>query len=284
MKHRTIATLGATLLLGCSEGALVVEPAPLPAATGGAAGRAQSTTPSKGGSSATGGAAGAAGSSGPVIRTVTTRAPFGNLEKGNLLWDGDLEWTGPFVSQYSWVAATPTGPGGGFGGGDITVLVGPACRSGLKCAALTVGGLAAIGVAPKTPFTHARAWVRVPPTVACADVSVRIEGCFFEAVGAAPLDPGSAKPDATGWCRFEGDRPTPDDAICMYFVRPGGVDGDFVVDDAFAGEGAAAKAQRTFDAPRPEVIADIRRMQAAVRERVQRLPPATTPPAFKTRR
>ncbi|MCC6646599.1 MAG: hypothetical protein IT374_13635 [Polyangiaceae bacterium] len=277
-----ILAMFALFALACDEGAVVVEPARVVSASGGAGGAAETTAGAAGRatSAGRGGEAGAAGTGGAagavaVKRTVETRSPYGNLNAGNLLWDGDLEWSGPWVSQYSW-ATTSMSPG--FGGGAIEARVGAACRSGLKCAALGQAGLAAIGVAPATPLTHARGWVRVPAGVACGDVVVHVDGCFLDATGAAPLPAASPAPDAAGWCRFEGDRPTPDDAVCLYFQRPAGISGDFVVDDAFVGASAATKTLAAVAPPSAAAVAEIRARQEALRARVHRLPPPMKPP------
>ncbi len=286
--------------LACGEGSISVTPAPrATAASGGAsaagrdgtAGRGGSSTAGTAGSSVSGGAgsagsggAGSAGSGGgvPPRRTVSVRSPYGSLAAGNLLWDGDLEWSGPWVSQYPWAATSTTA---GFGASGVEFLVGPDCRSGLKCAALGQTGLAAVGVAPTTAYTHARGWVRVPKGVACGDVSVRLDGCFLDVTASAPLPAASATPDDAGWCRYEGDVETPDDAACLYFKRPAGANGVFVVDDAYVGASVATKATLGLSrAPSAAEIAEVRALQSALRSRVYRLPPPVKPLVPRLRR
>ncbi len=76
---------------------------------------------------------------GPPIRTVIQRNPFGDVAvTDNLLWDGDFEWSSPFSDEYGWWQ-------------DETsvladVVIGPSCRSGVKCARLKPGS-SVLGIA-----------------------------------------------------------------------------------------------------------------------------------------
>jgi peroxiredoxin len=104
-------------------------------------------------------------------RDVLYTNPFGNVaETQNLLWDGDFEWLSPFTDQYGWIEL-PGSP-------TITdVEVGPACRSGLKCARLEHDGGSVIGIAVSsaTLDLEASIWARFEPVdgvpvPACAEV------------------------------------------------------------------------------------------------------------------
>lgn len=271
-----------SVLVACGEGDLVVAPAK----TQGAAGSlGQGSTPQAGAGGTSGAAgmagatpiAGSAGTGGAVKRTVIVRDPLGALDPKNLLWDGDFEWSGPFVSQYGWAATTSTGAA--FGGGEVTIVAGPQCRSGLKCAVLADPGIGGIAVAPSTAGMRGSVWVKVPEPVACGDVTVRLEGCFFDAKGWPPLPPSStAKPD--GWCRYEGVRPTVP-APCLFVERPKGATGDFLVDDARITADAPGAPPPPPPAPgTSKDVETVLSLQAAMRERRMRIPPPAPRPTL----
>ncbi|MCS6899329.1 MAG: hypothetical protein RMJ98_06560, partial [Myxococcales bacterium] len=98
-----------------------------------------------------GGQGGGAGAPISPIRTVSQRNIFGNVAASdNLLWDGDFEWSGAFLSQYAWSSGKSWKPSEAP---EIKVLA--ACRSGMKCARVEKGGsMGGIGVSPRTPTTR----------------------------------------------------------------------------------------------------------------------------------
>ncbi len=59
---------------------------------------------------------------GPVIRSVETRARFGSLDLNNYLLDGDFEYSGMDALQYPW-----------FGIDYTWIVTGARCRNGLRC-------------------------------------------------------------------------------------------------------------------------------------------------------
>ncbi len=115
-------------------------------------------------------------------RDVILRNPFGNVaEAQNLLWDGDFEWSSPFTDQYGWIQLPASAT-------IEEVVVGPACRSGVKCARVGKDD-AIIGIA-----------------VSSAELGL----------------------DASIWARFEpdeGEETPPCSAVIAYLLDLGGLDG-----------------------------------------------------------
>jgi hypothetical protein len=168
----------------------------------------------------------------PPKRTVTTRNPFGNVGASeNLLWDGDFEWSSPFTDQYGWIElpANPT---------VSDVVIGAACKSGVKCIRLKKNKIAlGIAVSSTRPFLQASVWVRFEdaadqaPT-ACAKADVRL----LDAGGLEPSDPDfelapvEAAPSAEGWCQLTGTSPLRKNKTYLYVQNRSAT--TMLVDDA----------------------------------------------------
>ena len=163
-------------------------------------------------------------------RDVLQRNPFGNVaETQNLLWDGDFEWSSPFTDQYGWLEL-PTSP-------TITdVEVGPACKSGVKCARVRKNG-AVVGIAVSSSqgleasiWVHFEASAEQSPT--CADVDA-----FLADIGASigPRDPdlqllpSSDTPDDDGWCQLTAASRARSNKTYLYVEN--NFDGPMLLDD-----------------------------------------------------
>ena len=140
-------------------------------------------------------------------RTILQRNPFGNVaETENLLFDGDFEWSSPFSDQYGWFQGTSATV--------ADVVVGPDCRSGIKCVRLTKSQtMVGIGVASRKSGLELSVWVRFDdPTTACSLARVTLIDSLF---GQIPLDVSdvdvhlvaSDEPDQSGWCKLSGVSP-----------------------------------------------------------------------------
>lgn len=168
----------------------------------------------------------------PVIpkRTVVQRNPFGNVaETENLLFDGDFEWSSPFSDEYGW-----------FQGGEATVtdvVVGAACRSGVKCARLKGHqGIVGIGVAAKDAELEAWVWVRFDdPATPCTSAKVTLIDRSLAGNPLTNTDPdvhlvASDAPDQNGWCRIWGTSPKRDNRTFLNVLNSSS--SKMLVDDA----------------------------------------------------
>lgn len=165
---------------------------------------------------------------GPVRRTVIQRNPFGNVgASDNLLWDGDFEWHSAFASQYGWVNAVNVISAGGFSG----VVVGPQCRSGMKCGRLTQNQkVAGIGVSPSDQPVRAGIWSK-PSTGECLDVRVLLIACDYGDDLDVPVLDADGKPDADGWCEHVLITEERQRASCL-LVEAQFQEGEAIIDDA----------------------------------------------------
>lgn len=134
---------------------------------------------------------------GPKKRTVMQRNPFGNVAKSeNLLWDGDFEWSSPFSDQYGWLAGPP------FSYTFDNIVVGAACRSGLKCAKLAKKkAIVAIGVASAGEKLQASFWAHLEAD-GCDKIKSTVSDFFDKLEPDVPITAPSATPDEGGWCHF----------------------------------------------------------------------------------
>jgi hypothetical protein len=144
---------------------------------------------------------GAGGDAGAPKRTVMQRNPFGNVKDSqNLLWDGDFEWFSVFSDEYAWLNGPP------FDSATFTgVVVGPECKSGLKCVSLAASrAIVGIGVASQGDKLEA-SFSAAPPEG--QDCSV-VQGFVISPFVSPAIDPEVAikpvtkKPDASGWCTY----------------------------------------------------------------------------------
>lgn len=202
-----------------------------------------------------------------VKRTVIVRNPFGNVQaKQNLLWDGDFEWHSKFAQQYGWVNASFLVSVEAFD----QVIVGPRCRSGMKCGLLTQNQrIAGVGVSPGDVPVSASVWVHVPGPD-CAGVSASIIACDYavdEDVGLADAD---GQPDADGWCHYEGVSAPRKRATCL-FLDAEFSDGEAVVDDAVVLAAPGANPSSRALTPGQQKHAD--QARKLIRERLRPGPP-----------
>ena len=184
-----------------------------------------------------------------VKRTLEHRNPFGNVaETGNLLWDGDFEWSSPFSDQYGWLKGT-TLFNISYAWSGTTV--GVACRSGLKCETLEAGEVVlGIGVASAGSKLDASFWVK-PSSGACGDVTATLLSIEVGSDDAdAPLLPAAETPDANGWCQFGAIADERLEKTYLYIENEG--DGTVVLDDAVLKR--APKAEAISIAPRPPAV------------------------------
>lgn len=186
------------------------------------------------GSSGQSGAPGEAGAGGAPIRTVSQRSPFGDVAASdNLLWDGDFEWSGAFISQYSWSSGKTWSIAG-----DPGIAVYAECRSGMKCAKVKKNAaLGGIGVSPRTAMTKVRGWARVNEGSVCSKVNVYLSSCFEKMSLENPAKATADEPDAEGWCQYEDDLPTLKSTPCMFIVNK--TKGDIFVDAMYLGPGSS---------------------------------------------
>jgi hypothetical protein len=198
----------------------------------------------------------------PPKREVLQRNPFGNVsETQNLLWDGDFEWSSPFSDQYGWIEP-PYTP-------SVTdVVVGPLCRSGVKCARIGDGAdLVGIAVASAEHDLEASVWIRfLPDEGAAAPPCAEVEAYLLDLAGLPPFDddealePAADVPDETGWCRLAATVPQRNNKTYLYVdnrsdwpilvddavVKPSG--GSIPLSSAPARQIEAARRQRAKDA------------------------------------
>lgn len=158
-------------------------------------------------------------------RTIEQRNPFGDVaETGNLLWDGDFEWTSPFSDQYGWLAGPPLSYA--FTG----VRIGAECHSGIKCAAVKKkGNLAAIGVAVKGSKLDASFWAHVKKG-ACDGVKATVISLVQGGDPSAPVTAEKPEPGADGWCHYQSVIDARD--FKPYFLITNQTGDEILVDDA----------------------------------------------------
>lgn len=180
---------------------------------------------------------------GPPIRTVIQRNPFGNVAiTDNLLWDGDFEWSSPFSDQYGWYQ------GQGSTATSLTisdVVVGPACKSGVKCARIKKGQ-SLLGNAVSSKDAGLDAWVHVrfedPPGAAPSECSkaraTLVDDGLFDDPPVKLVAPET--PGADGWCRLAVVAPKRSGKVYLQVINAGGA--PMLVDDAVIRRAATAEA------------------------------------------
>ncbi len=192
-----VPTLGLLLGVGCRV-TETVDPAPRDS---------DASTSNVASSSSSGG--------GPLLRTVTTRSPWGGPAE-NLLVDGDFELSiaaerhGDPNAWYAFNIANGTqaylrGETGGL------------CRTGLRCA--VVGPKTVLfgrGTAPPPGVALTAAlWAKPPAGRGCDVVSAAILDCDQSNL-ALPMKPAAEGPDETGWCSYAAGLPKVPTKRCLY--------------------------------------------------------------------
>jgi hypothetical protein len=210
--------LGACLvgaLWACGEG-VDLPPAPMNASD------------DDGGTTTTG--AGMGGAPGVVPkREVYQRNPFGNVAAtGNLLWDGDFEWRPPFAGQYGWYQAESPQ----FDGlGNTKQIVGPSCRSGIKCAELEPNNiLLGFAVASEGNELDVSFWA-YPDNGDCTTIEAALINQESGAIASEAILSMGDSADADGWCRFESVVAERSDAQWLYIHNASGTMA-VIIDDA----------------------------------------------------
>jgi hypothetical protein len=207
---------------------------------------------------------------GPVVRTVMQRNPYGNVaETENLLWDGDFEWASPFSDEYGWFPfplsqqAVPP------------ILVGPDCRSGLKCAVLKHNkGAIGIGVASKGSKLEASFWTKPASGADCTSfraVLLSVPSLLAAAqtlLGQPDPDnevaPESPAPGPDGWCHFDAVVAERTQRIFLYVYNS--ANGEALLDDAVVKRAPANKALSALvGPPSDERVKELDAVRAAAR-------------------
>jgi hypothetical protein len=207
-------------------------------------------------------------------RTVFTRNPFGDVQaKDNLLWDGDFEWFTAFADQYGWVnvGSLLVVSSSAF----TNVRVSPDCRSGMKCGYLSQNQrTAAVGVSPGgDQNVSASVWIRVPNGDCAGDMGVTLISCDYSVDPDLDLADADGKPDAKGWCHYEGVSAPRQRATCLY-VEARFPDGEALLDDAVV-RAAPAGATPSGIVASPAEHAKLESVRKLLRERLRPRPPGT---------
>lgn len=156
-------------------------------------------------------------------RDVFQRNPFGNVaETQNLLWDGDFEWSSPFTDQYGWIEL-PSSPT------LADIVVGPACKSGLKCARVGKNTeVIGIAVSSATLGLEASIWARFEPADGQPPPDcTQVIAFLLDLSGLPPFDadaalvPVSTAPDESGWCRLTASTPVRNNKTYLYVENDG---------------------------------------------------------------
>jgi hypothetical protein len=207
-----------------------------------------------------------------VKRTVIQRNPYGNVAAAdNLLWDGDFEFRPAFQEQYGWL----TGSGFSVSFALPPLVVGPRCKSGIKCAELAPGAtILGIAVASKGHSLAVSFWSHPEDgSCAAADASLISQ---LDAVEGEKLEPVEESPDAEGWCRHEII--VAEMSAAPYLVIENVSAAPLVVDDAVilpvdAAEARSHRSARVWTAAEEERFGRLRESARRARE-PRRLPPS----------
>lgn len=188
------------------------------------------------------------------LRTVIDRNPFGNVAASdNLLWDGDFEWASPFSDQYGWYQLPASLV-------LEEVVVGPACRSGVKCARVDRSDeILGIAVGAPGEVLIAKAHVKFEPddegvTPPCSDAGVLI----IDLDGLGPTDESielplvTPTPDVTGYCIFTGEVAPRNNKPYVYIENNG--KSTMLVDDVTLLRASSPSASRVSPLPPPKAL------------------------------
>lgn len=247
MKHcnlRGLVSVGASLSAaalscGCNGDAPGVNPAPplasedMTDAGGGAVPDAQPDSP--------------AGDSGPAVRSVMRRDPWGQLDPANMLHDGDFEHSGMDTVQYPWLGIEQS-----------YIRTGATCRSGLRCIEMPKGHyVMGIFVWPDAPKAEVSFYGKPLASNDCEADGVGLVFALDQQDGPqAVVGPEAAEP-VDGWCRYALTMSVPQDPGYRWWVlvvaTRSASDGPTVFDEASivgvtdAGETRALRPLRASD-------------------------------------
>lgn len=241
MSRWNASLVACALLSGCSDETRV-NPVPLAAAPADAsipttdAGDAATDAPSK-------------PEAGPHKRDVLYRSPFGNLQAtGNLLFDGDFEWSG--AGSGAWVGASST-----EGQVELRLETGGLCRSGLRCAALDNSyDMLGYGTRASHAAVDVSFWAKVPDTN-CAVVSGYVLSIMNYTI-LLTMKRDADAPGVDGWCRFHAVLPLKlQEGIGVYITAEKLDDGKRVlIDDVVAVAADGLSPMSLTAGPAPEGV------------------------------
>ncbi|MEZ4443610.1 MAG: hypothetical protein R3B72_31350 [Polyangiaceae bacterium] len=174
------------------------------------------TTSSSGSGGAGAGGAGGSSSSGPVTRVVEERNPWGG-PVGNLLVDGDFEFSIVLEGsspQSGWLVFVPGGQG------YLQGETGGLCKSGLRCGKIQTGALlfGRATSALNAPMV-ASLWAKPAEGEGCNVIDHYYIYCSFQGLQ-LPVPAVSETPDADGWCQYRGQIPPQSQSICAIIEMP----------------------------------------------------------------
>lgn len=171
------------------------------------------SAPSTGATSAS--STGGTGGGDAVVRTVTTKSPWGGPAQ-NLLADGDFELSISFDGHEganAWYAFDTAKDTTKYLRGETGGL----CRTGLRCAVLEAntalfgrgtGGPGGAGV-------DVSVWAKLPIGKACDVLTVSLLDCD-QAIFAVKVKPVSLLPGEDGWCGYEASVAKAATKRCLY--------------------------------------------------------------------
>jgi hypothetical protein len=178
----TFAAFAAAALLGCGSSSNSINPVPVTgadASVDAADAATDQNVPDQ--------------EAGAVVRKITVRDPFGNLEPGNMVYDGDFEFTSVETMQPAWSGLS----------GD-SVKTGAVCRSGMRCVEVTPVDQARRRISgwfvwPDAPSAEVSFYAAIAGTDCANEVSGSIIDATFQK--RFPIVTETANP-VDGWCHF----------------------------------------------------------------------------------
>ncbi len=211
------------------------------------------------------------GEAGPPIRSIAQRNPFGSVDPGNLLVDGDFELTSS-SGQFGWRAI------GSGGEGVLLRETGGFCRSGVSCGVLTPEtDLIALAARPGDADMSVVLWAK-PPSKDCTLTVVSLIQCTNPiVVSLADVSATNLEPDPSGWCEYRAVAPATEQRPCLLVSSFEGSEQRTLIDAAsLAAAPAAAPRSIGTGAPRADVAARAQRALRVLHEstRFGRPPPA----------
>jgi hypothetical protein len=199
---------------------------------------------------------------GPVVRKITLRDPFGQLDPANKLHDGDFELSGLNGMQYPWQVVE-----------QQFVRTGAVCRSGLRCVQLYPGErVSGMFVWPDAPYAEVSFYGAIT-TEDCEKEGVALL-MRFDDYYADPIRilNTTAKP-VDGWCHY-GATVEVDKSWHWYGLMVAArskADGPTIFDQASIRGTDVAPAELRSLAPLP---ADVLQLAEKTREQLLKLRPA----------
>lgn len=209
--------------------------------------------------------------SGPVLRTLLERNPFGE-QTDNLLVDGDFELSFGPPGQQGWVGFAANGEPQ-----RLVAETGGLCRSGLRCARVVAGGvlLARGTAAPGGQDMVVELWAKPVATPSCVGVMAYALSCeTFQ----QPISLAGVAVEDDGWCRLHANVGASKVGVCLYVENQSGQ--EILLDAALltAVPPRSARSPVAALAAPPPVSAPTRARMDAVRDRLRKTLPIGSPP------